>query len=70
MYEVWDRRRQELVGLAHSKTEAIELGTNALKLPPKRDRRDLIVRLHIAPPLRVFNTKWQPTSKPRKHHRN
>ena len=56
MFEVWDRHRQEVVGLATTKQEAIRLGRHSLGHFPRRKVKDLVIRPKSEPPLRIYTT--------------
>jgi hypothetical protein len=61
VFEVWDRHRQEVVGLATTKQEAISLGRHAVVHFPTRRVKDLIIRPKSEPPIRI--SKLSPTHK-------
>lgn len=60
MFEVWDRHRQEVVGLATTKHGAIALGRHSLGHFPRRQVKDLVIRPKSEPPLRIYRTAIQP----------
>lgn len=54
MFEVWDRHREEVVGMAMTKRQAVWIGKRALDSYPRRVLRDLVIRPVWEPPLRVY----------------
>ena len=59
VFEVWDRHRQEVVGLATTKHGAIALAP-PLGHFPRRQVNDLVIRPKSEPPLRIYRTAIQP----------
>jgi len=65
VFEVWDRHRREVVGLADSKADAVLIGANSLNQHPKRKLRDLVIRPHLEPPVRVLYMRQRIPPQPR-----
>lgn len=56
MFEVFDRKRGEVVGISDTKKMAITLGIKSLTAMPRRSVEDLVVRVQKQAPVRIIKT--------------
>lgn len=59
MFEVFDRRRGEVVGMSDTKRMAVMLGIKSLTAVPRRSVEDLVVRVQKHPPVRIIKPARQ-----------
>lgn len=53
MFELYDKRRCEVLGCTETKADAVEMGKKALTMSwPSRRLEDLVIRPTVEPPIR------------------
>ena len=54
MFEVYDKRRGEVIAQTDCKTKAVEMGKKSLMMAfPSRRLEDIVIRKSLEPPLRI-----------------